>query len=773
VSVSPKNSLLIDPVCGMTVTPDSPHSFIYRGKTYYFCNPRCKIKFSADPEMYLSEKHTEAHAGPENKNAWYICPMDPDVRQKGPGACPKCGMALEPEAVSLDASEAENPELIDMRRRLWICTALVIPLFLIAMAHLVPAINHLIPPRIRQWIELALATPVVLWGGFPFLVRAWRSIATMNLNMFTLIGLGVIASYLYSVAAVIFPDSFPAQFRDRHGLVGVYFEAAGVITALVLLGQVLELTARGKTTSAIKALLSLAPSSARRLRDGMADEEIPIVSIAVGDLLRVRPGEKIPVDAQVIDGTSSIDESMITGESMPVERRAGDRVIGATINQSGSLVVKAEHVGAETLLSRIVAMVSQAQRTRAHIQHLADRVAGYFVPAVVAAAAIAFIVWALVGPPPSLVYAFVNAISVLIIACPCALGLATPMSIMVAMGRGAQAGVLFKNADAIEVMEKIDTLLIDKTGTLTEGKPKVQSIVPVGNAEKTADILRIAAGLEQSSEHPLAHAIVSEAIRRNAVPARIEGFKALAGKGITGTFEGKPVALGNAALMRTLTVDVSPMSDEVGKLCGDGQTIMYLSHAGKLVGLIGVSDPVKERAPSIVQQLRAEGIMVEMVSGDSDKIARAVAAKVGIAGVHAEVLPDQKADLVGRFQDQGRIVAMAGDGINDAVALAKSHVGIAMGTGTDVAIESADITLVKGDLAGILRARRLSRYTMRNIRQNLFFAFVYNTVGVPIAAGVLYPFFGILLSPIIAAAAMSASSVSVISNALRLRKAKL
>jgi Cu+-exporting ATPase len=681
-------------------------------------------------------------------------------------------MALEPRTVSLE--EEENPELTDMRRRFRVSAALTIPLVAAAMAEMLPGqpLEGALPPRAIPWIGLALATPVVLWGGWPFFVRAWSSVIHRALNMFTLIGLGVAVAYAYSVVATLAPRLFPESFRNEHGEVGTYFEAAAVIVTLVLLGQVLELKARSRTGAAIRALLGLAPKTARRLSESGAEEDVPLDQVRAGDRLRVRPGEKVPVDGVVLEGSSAVDESMVTGESIPVEKNPGDRVIGATVNGTGALVMRAERVGAETLLSQIVRMVAEAQRSRAPIQKLADVVAGYFVPAVVGIAIVTFAVWALVGPTPRMAHALVNAVAVLIIACPCALGLATPMSIMVATGKGATAGVLFKNAEAIEVLRKVDTLVFDKTGTLTEGRPRLVSVSPAPGVDEKV-LLRFTASLERGSEHPLAAAIVAGAEERRVPLTRAESFESVTGKGVRGSVEGHSVALGNRALFADLGVDPGDLAKTAESLRGDGQTVMFVAIDGKVAGLVGVADPIKETTPAAIRELHAEGLRLVMVTGDSRTTAEAVARKLGLDEVMAEVLPDQKAATVKKLQTEGRTVAMAGDGINDAPALAQAQVGIAMGTGTDVAMESAGVTLVKGDLGGIVRARRLSRATMGNIKQNLFFAFIYNALGVPIAAGVLYPFFGLLLSPIIAAAAMSFSSVSVVGNALRLHRARL
>jgi Cu+-exporting ATPase len=759
-----------DPVCGMTVEPDSAAATEdYQGTIWYFCSGHCHDKFLADPALYIDKE-----AGPAtvaSKSAIYTCPMHPEVVQDHPGNCPKCGMALEPRTV---VPEEENLELIDMTRRFRVGTVLAVPVFLLAMiADLAP---QLLPQGLSmhtvQWIEFALATPVVLWGGWPFFVRGWQSVKTWNLNMFTLIGLGVSVAWTYSVVALLFPHAFPPIMQMEGGLVDVYFEAAAVITALVLLGQVLELRARSRTNAAIQMLLGLAPNTARIVRDDGTEEDIPLEQVQPGDVLRVRPGEKVPVDGSVIDGESNVDESMVTGEPLPVVKSTGDQLIGATINSTGSLLMRAEKVGADTLLSQIVNMVAEAQRSRAPIQKVADLVASYFVPAVVLIAITTFVVWGLAGPEPRLAYAIVNAVAVLIIACPCALGLATPISIMVGTGRGAMAGVLIKNAEALEIMEKVDTLVVDKTGTLTEGKPKLVTVQTTGGADEQ-QVLHKAASLERASEHPLAEAIVRGAEEKGIEMAQTRNFQSVTGKGVTGDVDGHQVALGNIKLLENLGIEPGDLPQRADILRTEGQTVMFLGVDGKAVGLLGVADPIKSSTPSAIHDLHAEGIQVVMLTGDSRRTAEAVAKKLGIDEIHAEVLPEQKAAVVKQLQAAGKIVAMAGDGINDAPALAQAHVGIAMGTGTDVAMESAGVTLVKGDLRGIVRARRLSRATMRNIRQNLFFAFIYNSLGVPVAAGVLYPFFNLLLSPIIAAAAMSFSSVSVISNALRLRRAKL
>ena len=757
---------VIDPVCGMTVDPNNAAgSYEYKGKTYYFCATHCLHRFQKDPESFLSPK---AQPTREVKARTYTCPMHPEIIRDGPGSCPICGMALEPLTASLD--EEDNTELKDMTRRLWVAAILALPVFAIGMSELIPGqpLQQRFSMTTLAWLQLVLASPVVLWAGWPFFVRAWQSVVNRSLNMFTLIGLGVAVGYLFSVIAVLLPGIFPASFRDTHGNVPVYFEAAAVIVTLVLLGQVLELRARSQTGTAIKALLGLAPKTARRVGEDGHEEDVPLDQVQVGDRLRVRPGEKVPVDGLVLDGASTVDESMITGEPIPVEKSASDRVVGATVNGNGSFVMRAERVGAETLLAQIVQMVGEAQRSRAQIQKLADVVAGYFVPAVVLIAAITFVVWSVWGPEPRMAHGLVNAVAVLIIACPCALGLATPMSIMVATGRAALNGILFKNAEAIEVMRQVDTIVVDKTGTLTEGKPRLQSIVTTGEIDETT-VLRLAASLERNSEHPLAAAIVSGAGERGVKLTDAVRFHSLTGKGVVGEVEGRRVAVGNRSLLEEFNVAAEELTKQAETARANGQTIMFVAVDEKPAGLIGIADAIKETTPEAVKQLHAEGIRLVMLTGDNRTTAGTVARQLGIDEVVAEVLPDQKVDVVKRLQSEGRIVAMAGDGINDAPALAQAHVGIAMGTGTDVAMRSADVTLVKGDLRGIVRARALSRATMSNIKQNLFFAFVYNTIGVPIAAGVLYPFFGILLSPMIAAAAMSFSSVSVIANALRLR----
>jgi Cu+-exporting ATPase len=753
-----------DPVCGMTVDPaTSQHRFDYRGETYHFCSAGCRTKFAADPQQYLDKSKPKADV-PEG--AIYTCPMHPQIRQVGPGSCPICGMALEPEVASLDAPP--NPELADMTRRFWIGLALSVPPVVLEMGgHLVGG-HGWVDQTLSNWIQLVFATPVVIWAGWPFFVRGWQSLLTRNLNMFTLIAMGTGVAYVYSVVGTVAPEIFPATFRGHGGAVAVYFEAAAVITVLVLLGQVLELRAREATSGAIKALLELAPKTARLIDNDGADHEVQIDSLNVGDKLRVRPGEKVPVDGVILEGRSSLDESLVTGESMPVTKEVGGKVIAGTLNQSGGFVMRADKVGRDTLLSQIVKMVADAQRSRAPIQRLADRVAGWFVPVVIVVALIAFGVWAFFGPEPRMAFGLVAAVSVLIIACPCALGLATPMSIMVGVGRGAQAGVLIKNAEALERMEKIDTLVVDKTGTLTEGKPKVVAIVPAAGFQE-ADILQLAASVERASEHPLADAIVRAAKERNLDLSKVEAFDSPTGKGATGKVDGKTIHLGNSSFLSSLGIETQSLSEQGERLRGEGATVINIAVDGKLAGLFAIADPVKSSTPDALKALAAEGIKVIMLTGDNRTTANAVARKLGITDVEAEVLPDQKSAVVSKLQKAGRIVAMAGDGVNDAPALAAAEVGIAMGTGTDVAMESAGITLLKGDLGGIVRARRLSQATMSNIRQNLFFAFIYNAAGIPIAAGILYPTFGLLLSPIIAAAAMALSSVSVVGNALRLR----
>ncbi len=819
--------MAIDPVCGMTVKPDSPHHFEYRNVEYHFCNAKCVVKFQASPETYLNPRPVEPVVA--KPGVMYICPMDPEVRQSMPGSCPKCGMALEPESPLAAAVEyvcpmhpeivrdkpgdcpicgmaleprdvptEENAELTDMTRRFWLSAALATPVFVMTMvADLLPqALPDFISMPVLHSLQFVLATPAVLWGGWPIFQRGWASLVNRNLNMFTLIALGVGVTWTYSVVAMLLPSTFPPAMHSMGGTVPVYFEVAAVIMALVLLGQVMELRARSQTSAAIKLLLGLSPKTARIVRSDGKEEDIPLAQVQPGDVLRVRPGEKVPVDGVVQEGASALDESMVTGESIPVEKTKGERLIGATLNGTGSLLMRAERVGADSLLAQIVRMVSEAQRSRAPIQRLADVVSGYFVPVVVLVALATFAIWGIWGPEPRLAHAIINAVAVLIIACPCALGLATPMSIMVGTGRGALVGVLIKNAEALEIMEKVNTLVVDKTGTLTEGKPKLTSVVAIaGFAED--EVLRLAASLERASEHPLAAAIVNGALNQPpSVPpyqggshssspdkgrsggvaltlATVTDFRSYTGKGVAGTVEGHTVALGNLKLFEELGIVPGELVACADTLRGDGQTVLLLAIDGKAAGLLGVADLIKESTLEAIRALHQEGIQVIMLTGDNRITAEAVARKLGIGRVEAEVLPEQKVAIVKQLQAQGRIVAMAGDGINDAPALAQAQVGIAMGTGTDVAMESAGITLVKGDLRGIVRAVRLSRATMRNIRQNLFFAFIYNVLGIPIAAGVLYPVFGLLLSPIIAAAAMSLSSVSVITNALRLRKQQL
>jgi P-type Cu+ transporter len=817
---------VIDPVCGMSVDQDHPAARVESdGQTYYFCSKLCATRFEFAPTDFLSPQpvkrsghgccggggcggvKTHAIAAPSSLPAGtiYTCPMDPEIRQTGPGNCPKCGMALEPEAPTAPAERVEyvcpmhpeivrdapgacpicgmaleprtvvieddNPELLEMTRRFRVSAALSIPLVALAMSRmfLAPQLMSLFPGRMLSFVELALATPVVLWGGWPFFVRMAHSFWNRALNMFTLIGIGTGTAYFYSVSATLAPQMFPASFRSMHGQVDLYFEAAAVIVTLVLLGQVLELRARHRTGAAIRSLLGLAPKTARRLRSDGSEEDVSLADVGVGDLLWVRPGEKVPVDGLVVKGQSAVDESMITGESIPVEKKAGERAIGGTVNGTGAFILRAERVGNDTVLSQIVQMVAQAQRSRAPIQRLADQVSAYFVPVVLAVAALTFVAWALWGPEPRLAYALVNSVAVLIIACPCALGLATPMSIMVGVGRGASQGVLVKNAEALELMEKIDTLIVDKTGTLTEGKPRLVSVVPSNGVDEN-DLLRLAASLERASEHPLASAIVQGARDRKLELSEAHDFQSVTGKGVRGQIDGRRVAIGNAALLDAQSATDEPLAAKAEALRSDGQTVMFVSIDEAPAGMLGVADPIKPSTQEALQMLRDDHIEVVMVTGDSKTTAQAVAGKLGISRVEAEVLPAQKVEAVKRLKREGRRVAMAGDGVNDAPALAEAIVGIAMGTGAEVAMESAAVTLVKGDLRGIARARRLSEDTMRNIRQNLFFAFAYNVLGIPIAAGLLYPLFGILLSPMIAAAAMSLSSVSVIANALRLRK---
>jgi P-type Cu+ transporter len=831
--------LVQDPVCHMKVDPAKARAQAeHQGETYYFCCPGCAQKFQAEPERYLAPKvakgtglvqlgaagnaaagknlapvqvapaparSADEAATPAGSAAIYTCLMDPEVRQPGPGACPKCGMDLEPEVVApasvkleytcpmhpqivrdqpgvcpicgmdleprtVTATPEENVELGKMKRRFWMSVALTAPLLAIAMAGMVAHIP--VGPRLLNWLELALSTPVVLWAGWPFFQRGWASVVNRSANMFTLIAMGIGVAYVYSVVATMAPGVLPASFRGMDGAAQVYFEAAAAITALVLLGQVLELRARSQTSSAIRALLDLSPKIARRLREDDREEDVTLDRIQPGDRLRVRPGERVPVDGVVLEGASAVDESMITGESIPVEKGPGSRVVGATVNGTGSLVMRAERVGSETLLARIVRLVSQAQRSRAPIQRIADRVSAWFVPAVIAIAMVTFICWALLGPQPRLAYAMVNAVAVLIIACPCALGLATPMAIMVGTGRGARAGVLIKNAEALEILQKVNTLVVDKTGTLTEGKPRVMSVLAADEVEQS-ELLRLAASLERGSEHPLASALARAAEERKLSLAAASEFRYLTGRGVTGRVEGREVAAGNERLFEEIDVEAGSLAPRAQSLRAEGQTVILVAVDRQPAGVIGIADPIKQSTPQAINELRAAGVRVVMLTGDSRATAEAVARRLGIEEFEAEVLPEKKSEVVRRLQSQGRVVAMAGDGINDAPALAQAEVGIAMGTGTDAAMESGGITLIKGDLRGIVRARRLSQATMRNIRQNLFFAFIYNSLGVPLAAGVLYPFLGVLLSPILAAAAMSFSSVSVITNSLRLRKVEL
>ena len=759
-----------DPVCGMSVDPAvSTRRSEYEGRVFHFCSDRCQEKFRSDPARYLTPVAEPPEAP---RGTIYTCPMHPGIRQVGPGSCPICGMALEP--VEVTAESGPNPELIDMTRRFWIGLVLAIPVVILEMGGHIPALglHRLVPPAISNWIQLVLATPVVLWAGAPFFQRGWASVVSRKLNMFTLIALGTGAAYAYSLAAALLPGLFPAGFRTMDGTVPVYFEAAAVITVLVLLGQVMELRAREQTGGAIRALLNLAPKTARRIRADGRDEEIALDAIEAGDRLRIRPGDGVPLDGAVLEGKSAIDESMITGESLPVEKQPGAKLIGGTVNGTGSLVMQVEKTGKDTMLARIVAMVAEAQRSRAPIQRLADQVAGWFVPAVIGVAILAFIGWAIWGPSPALGYALIAAVSVVIIACPCALGLATPMSIMVGVGKGAGAGVLIKSAEALEHMEKIDTLVVDKTGTLTEGRPRVVNIVPAAGLTDE-EILPLAASLERASEHPLAAAVVAAAKERGLAIEEPAEFASITGKGVTGIVAGRHIALGNAKLMSDLGIALGDLEARADALRSEGATALYLALDGRPGGVIAVADPIKATTADALAQLRAEGIRIVMLTGDNRRTAEAVAKKLGITDVVADVLPEDKNQVVRRLRAEGRSVAMAGDGVNDAPALAAADIGIAMGTGTEVAIQSAGVTLVKGDLAGIARARRLSRATMRNIRQNLFFAFVYNMVGVPVAAGILYPAFGILLSPVIAALAMALSSVSVIGNALRLRTTRI
>lgn len=772
----PEAGKTLDPVCGMTVDPaKSPHHAVHAGHDYAFCSAGCRTKFLADPEKYLSpptDRPASARPATENvPGTVWVCPMDPEVRQDHPGPCPICGMALEPEMVS--AQNMPNAELIDMQRRFRVGLVLALPVFLLEMGgHLFPALHHLVPMHVSTWIQMLLATPVVLWAGRPFLQRGWASLRTGNLNMFTLISMGMVLAWGYSMTAVFAPGMFPPAFRQEDGSVAVYFEAAAVITVLVLLGQVLELRARDRTSGAIRALLNLAPKTARRIRPSGVEEEVPVDAVAVGDRLRVRPGETIPVDGVVEEGRSAVEESMVTGESMPVTRGPGDALIGGTLNRNGALVMVAQKVGRDTMLARIVQMVAQAQRSRAPIQRLADRVSGWFVPVVIGVAALAFAGWSFFGPEPRLAYALVTAVSVLIIACPCALGLATPMSIMVGIGRGARMGILIRDAEALERMEKVDTLILDKTGTLTEGRPAVIQLRTVGGMDE-ATVLRLAASVEQASEHPLARAIVDAAAARELTLSPASAFEARTGHGVAAHVDGHAVLLGNKAMLEADAISTASMDAEADALRHGGATALFMAVDGRLAAVIAIADPVKPDAAETLATLRREGLRIVMLTGDNRITAQAVAAALGIDEVEADVLPERKSAVVAQLREQGRIVAMAGDGINDAPALAAADVGIAMGSGTDVAIESAGITLVRGDLSALVRARRLSRATMANIRQNLLFAFIYNAAGVPVAAGVLYPFFGILLSPVIAAAAMSFSSVSVITNALRLGHKRL
>jgi P-type Cu+ transporter len=809
-----------DPVCGMAVDPERAAArTVHDGRPLYFCSKGCAAKFAAAPEKYVNASAVTAYpktvlAAQEprpkvKKTAEYVCPMDPQVHQNHPGACPKCGMALEPavpiqpasrveytcpmhpeivrsapgfcpicgmalEPRDVVADQEENPELVSMTRRFWTSVALTIPTLILAMSDLIPGqpLQNVLSPRAIGWIELVLATPVVLWAGWPFFERGWASIVNHSLNMFTLIALGTGTAYVYSVVAVLFPGIFPVSFRVMGGSVPIYFEAASAITALVLLGQVLELRARSRTSAAIRSLLKLSPRTARLVRADGTEIDAPVEHISVGDSLRVRPGEKVPVDGVIIDGESSVDESLMTGEPIPIEKSSGAKVIGGTVNGTGTFVMRAERVGSETLLSQIVRMVSEAQRSRAPVQKLADRVSGYFVPAVILVAILTFIIWAMLGPEPRMAHALLNAVAVLIIACPCALGLATPMAIMVGTGRGALAGVLVRNAEALEILEKVDTLVVDKTGTLTEGRPRVTSVIPAADSDEK-QVLRFAATLERGSEHPLAEAILAESKKRGVDFGNLTDFQSQPGKGVTGKVDGRNAALGNRTLFAEMKLAAGKLEENAKPLEAEGQTVMFVAVDGTTIGIISVADPVKSTTPEALAKLRSDGIHIIMLTGDSRATAESVARKLGIDQVHAGILPGQKSEIVKQLQDEGHIVAMAGDGVNDAPALTQANVGIAMGTGTDVAMESAGITLLRGDLRGIARARTLSRATMRNIRQNLFFAFVYNSAGVPIAAGVLYPVFGLLLSPILASAAMTFSSVSVIINALRLRKVQL
>lgn len=798
----------IDPVCGMTVDPASAAgSHKHDGKTYYFCNPSCLERFKAEPTNFLGDAKASGPLSSASDEVEYICPMDPEIHQRGPGSCPKCGMALEPAMYSAPPTRTEytcpmhpevvrsepgacpicgmalepreitveevNHELIDMTRRFWASLALTVPLLALMVSEILPSmpLQNLLGANLVAWIQFVLSAPVVVWAGWPFFERGWISIRNRSLNMFTLIAIGTGAAFGYSLIALLFPSAIPESFH-AHGSVPVYFEPAAVIITLVLLGQVLELRARSQTSSAIKSLLGMAPKTARILREDGTEEDVSLAKVAIGDRLRVRPGEKVPVDGIVIEGKSSVDESMITGEPMPVEKETGGKVTGGTVNGTGGFVMRAERVGSDTMLSQIVRMVSEAQRTRAPIQRLADQVSSWFVPAVLLIAVATFFGWGFFGPEPRMAHGLINAVAVLIIACPCALGLATPMSIMVGTGRGAQAGVLIRKAEALEALEKVDRLVVDKTGTLTEGKPKLVSVIPAANQDET-ELLHFAASLEKGSEHPLAQAILRGAEEKGIKPSNVEGFQSITGKGISGTLEGKQILIGNAALLELSGIGHADLDSRADDLRKEGQTVMLVAINGKAAGLLCVADPIKATAAEALAALRKAGIHVAMLTGDSRATADAVGRQLGIDEIHAEVLPDQKASIVKELQAGGHKVAMAGDGVNDAPGLAQADVGIAMGTGTDIAMESAGVTLLKGDLRGIVRARHLSEATMTNIRQNLFFAFIYNCLGVPVAAGILYPFFGILLSPMIASAAMTFSSVSVIANALRLRRTEL
>lgn len=760
-----------DPVCGMTVDPETArHRASHAGQTYFFCSDNCRGKFEAQPAAYLAEKAAPSQPKPQPEGTIYTCPMHPQIRQPAPGSCPICGMALEPEIAT--AQQGPSHELVDMTHRFWIGLVLTLPVFLLEMGSHIFGLHGLVSPQGSNWVQLALATPVVLWAGWPFFQRGYASLVNRSLNMFTLIALGTGTAWLYSVVATVAPGLFPGIFRSADGSVAVYFEAAAVITVLVLLGQVLELRAREQTGGAIRALLDLVPKTARRLRDDGTDEDIALDAVHVGDRLRVRPGETVPVDGELIEGRSAVDESMVTGESMPVTKEAGAALIGGTLNRTGGFIMRAGKVGSDTMLARIVSMVAEAQRSRAPIQRLADQVAGWFVPLVIVIAIAAFAAWMVFGPEPRFAHGLVAAVAVLIIACPCALGLATPMSIMVGVGRGAGLGVLIKNAEALERFEKVDTLVVDKTGTLTEGRPRLTGLKAVNGFEDD-ELLRLAATLERASEHPLAAAIVEAAKERGIALGEAQDFDSPVGKGVTGSVEGRALVIGSHRIMAEAKVDLSALAGEAEALRAEGGTVIFVAIDGRVAGLLAIADPVKETTPAAITALKAAGIRVVMLTGDNRTTAEAVARRLGIDEVEAEVLPEEKSEVVSRLRSQGRVVAMAGDGVNDAPALAAADVGIAMGTGTDVAIESAGVTLLKGDLQGIVRALQLSRATMSNIRQNLFFAFVYNAAGVPVAAGVLYPIFGVLLSPIIAAAAMALSSVSVIANALRLRSVSL